>query len=94
MAVPKRKTSKGRGRRRRTHQVEHVKAITHCGNCNGPLRTHQACGACGFYKGIKVLGTKAERAIKRGQVLQVKEARKAAALEGKSAPEATSTEKN
>jgi len=85
MAVPKRKTSKARKGWRCTHQVEHVKSITHCGNCNGPLTTHQACGQCGFYKGIKVLATKAERAVKRGQALQVKQARQAAAVEGKTA---------
>ena len=88
MAVPKRKQSKARKGWRNTHKVEHVMAITHCANCNGPLRTHQTCATCGFYKGIKVLTTKAERAVKRGQALKTKEARKEV-REGKAA---TSTE--
>lgn len=75
MAVPKRKQSKARSRSRCTHKVEHITSITHCLNCNSPLKTHQACASCGYYKGIKVLGTKAERAVKRGQALQVKQAR-------------------
>jgi len=87
MAVPKRKTSKARKGWRCTHKVEQVKSITHCSNCNGPLRTHQTCASCGFYKGVKVLVTKAERAVKRGQALQTKEARAAAAREGKTVSE-------
>lgn len=87
MAVPKRKTSKARKGWRCTHKVEHVKSITHCSNCNGPLNSHQTCASCGFYKGIKVLVTKAERAVKRGQALQTKEARAVAAREGKTVSE-------
>ncbi|MBV8661251.1 MAG: 50S ribosomal protein L32 [Candidatus Dependentiae bacterium] len=75
MAVPKRKHSKARSRSRRTHQVEHVTSITNCLNCNTPINTHQVCASCGFYKGVKVLATKADRAVKRGQVRQAKEAR-------------------
>ena len=76
MAVPKRKHSKARSRSRRTHQVEHVTSITSCLNCNNPINTHQVCASCGFYKGVKVLlATKADRAVKRGQVRQAKEAR-------------------
>ncbi len=82
MAVPKRKQSKARKGWRCTHKVEHVKSITGCLNCNNPVNTHQACASCGFYKGVKVLATKADRAVKRGQVRQVKEARQAAAREG------------
>lgn len=87
MAVPKRKQSKSRSRSRCTHQVEHITSITHCLNCNSPLKTHQACAGCGYYKGIKVLGTKAERAVKRGQALQVKQARENAAGQTKSVQE-------
>jgi len=75
MAVPKRKQSKSRSRSRCTHDVEHVMSITHCLQCSSPLRTHQVCGTCGFYKGVKVMNTKADRAVKRGQALQVKQAR-------------------
>ena len=75
MAVPKRKHSKARSRSRCTHQVEHVTSITSCLNCSAPLRTHQACASCGYYKGVKVLTTKSERAVKRGQARQAKQAR-------------------
>ena len=75
MAVPKRKQSRARSRSRCTHKVEHVTSITHCLNCSSPLKTHQVCATCGFYKGVKILTTKAERSVKRGQALQAKEAR-------------------
>ena len=77
MAVPKRKHSKRRSRSRCTHQVEQVKSITSCLNCSTPLNTHQVCHACGFYKGVKVMATKADRSVKRGQALQAKQARQA-----------------
>lgn len=79
MAVPKRKQSRARSRSRCTHKVEHVMSITNCLNCSSPLNTHQVCASCGFYKGVKVLTTKSDRAVKRGQALQVKEARTNAA---------------
>ena len=75
MAVPKRKQSKSRSRSRCTHKVEHVMSITQCLNCSKPLTTHQVCQGCGFYKGIKVMATKADRSIKRGHALQAKQAR-------------------
>ncbi|MBP6869941.1 50S ribosomal protein L32 [Candidatus Babeliales bacterium] len=84
MAVPKRKHSKARSRSRCTHKVEHVTSITSCLNCNSPLKSHQACAECGFYKGVKVLTTKAERSVKRGQALQVKQARSNAAQQDQS----------
>ena len=75
MAVPKRKQSRARTRSRCTHHAEQVKSITHCLNCSNPLSTHQVCAACGFYKGVKVMATKADRAVKRGNARQAKEAR-------------------
>lgn len=86
MAVPKRKQSKSRSRSRCTHQVEHVTSITSCLNCSAPLNPHTACASCGFYKGVKVMGTKAERAVKRGQALQAKQARQNAAEQSAPAP--------
>lgn len=82
MAVPKRKQSRARSRSRCTHKVEHVTSITHCLNCKSPLNTHTVCATCGFYKGVKVLTTKADRSVKRGQKLQAKETRANAEQQG------------
>ena len=66
MGVPKRKRSRPRRDKRHANKGVKVKAITGCTNCAAPLATHQACRECGFYKGAKVLTTKADRQVKRG----------------------------
>lgn len=67
MPVPKRKTSKARRDKRSANKHIRPQAITACLNCSAPLASHVACTACGFYKGRKVLSTKLERALKRGE---------------------------
>ncbi len=67
MAVPKRKTSKSRRDSRHSTRFIRPQAITACDNCSKPLVPHCACDGCGFYKGSKVLRTKVERTLKRGE---------------------------
>jgi len=59
VAVPKRKTSPSkRDMRRANHdKIEPVQLVA-CANCGEASRPHRACGACGFYKGRKVIQTK------------------------------------
>lgn len=61
MPVPKRKRSRARRDKRFANKGIKATAFQLCSNCNNPLVAHQACAECGFYKGIKVLRTKAER---------------------------------
>ncbi len=72
MAVPKRKTSKSRRDMRSACKFIRTKNFAHCEKCNTAVLPHQMCGTCGFYKGRKVMATKADRAVARY------EARKAA----------------
>jgi large subunit ribosomal protein L32 len=65
MPVPKRKTSKSRRDKRSASKFIRTQAITACQNCQEPISTHQACLACGYYKGRKVIATRLERTIKR-----------------------------
>ncbi|HSC25407.1 MAG TPA: 50S ribosomal protein L32 [Candidatus Babeliales bacterium] len=65
MPVPKRKRSRARRDSRFANKGIKVKAITGCLNCKDPIVPHTACKNCGFYKGVKVLVTKADRKIKR-----------------------------
>lgn len=51
MAVPKRKVSKTRGRKRRTHYIHVAVAVVKCPNCGEPRRPARICMACGQYKG-------------------------------------------
>lgn len=55
MAVPKKKMSKSKSRKRRTHYKAKVESISECPNCGEKKRPHFACPHCGFYKGKKVV---------------------------------------
>ncbi|MDP3889300.1 MAG: 50S ribosomal protein L32 [bacterium] len=74
MPVPKRKRSRARRDSRFANKGMAVQSITECKNCKEPLATHQACKKCGFYKGDKVLNTKADRTVRRTQTRNVKKA--------------------
>lgn len=54
MALPKRKHSNTRTRKRRTHQKIALPNLTQCRNCKTMILPHNACYKCGYYKGRKV----------------------------------------
>ena len=76
MPVPKRKRSRARRDSRFANKGIKVKAIAGCANCKDPITPHAACQKCGFYKGVKVLATKAERKAKRLTIKATKKASK------------------
>ncbi len=51
MAVPKRKTSKSKRDKRRTHDKATAPAVVLCPNCKEPKAPHMICPKCGFYRG-------------------------------------------
>ena len=51
MAHPKRKTSKTRRDKRRTHYKAEVPNIISCSNCGSAVLYHRICPECGHYKG-------------------------------------------
>lgn len=53
MAVPKRRTSKTKKRKRRTHYKAQPVALTPCPRCGDPHRPHHVCPSCGYYGGKK-----------------------------------------
>lgn len=55
MAVPKRRTSKQRKRKRRTHYKANAVALQPCPRCGDPRRPHRVCPSCGFYAGKKAV---------------------------------------
>ena len=55
MAVPKRKTSKSRRDKRRTHFKLTAPTVILCPNCKEPALPHRVCPKCGMYKGKKYL---------------------------------------
>lgn len=79
MPVPKRKTSKARRNNRNANKNIAVKTFIDCKNCNEVTLPHQVCKNCGFYKGEKVLETKLDRAMRRGDSRKKLQDAKAAA---------------
>ncbi len=55
MAHPKRKTSKSRRDKRRTHLKVQGVTLATCTNCGEVHKAHTACPACGFYRGRQVI---------------------------------------
>ncbi|MBL7067034.1 MAG: 50S ribosomal protein L32 [Candidatus Marinimicrobia bacterium] len=58
MALPKRKISKSRRNKRRTHQKLTAATVVKCPQCNEPRLPHRACPNCGYYRGRPVLSVK------------------------------------
>ncbi len=55
MAVPKRRTSKQRKRKRRTHFKAEEVSTQACPRCGDPKLPHRVCPTCGFYRDEAVL---------------------------------------
>lgn len=51
MAHPKRKISKQRARKRRTHYKAVMPTLAICSNCGTAHIYHTICGDCGYYRG-------------------------------------------
>ena len=55
MAVPKKKVSRGRKRRRQSHNAISPVTTGNCARCNAPKLPHRVCLACGFYEDREIL---------------------------------------
>jgi large subunit ribosomal protein L32 len=55
MIVPKRRTSKARKNKRRSHDALARPAQATCSQCGEPKAPHRVCGSCGFYRDRTVL---------------------------------------
>jgi len=55
MAVPKRKTSKTRKRKRRSHWKLAAPGMTKCSHCGQTKQPHSVCPNCGYYAGREVV---------------------------------------
>jgi large subunit ribosomal protein L32 len=54
-AVPKRKVSKSRKNKRRSHHFLTAPASAACPQCNEPRAPHRVCRFCGTYDGRQVV---------------------------------------
>lgn len=80
MPVPKRKRSRARRDKRFANKGMDVCSVGACPNCQSPIASHVVCNSCGFFKGRKVIATKADRAVKRVEKKSVAQARKSASV--------------
>ena len=55
MPLPKKKFSKSRKRKRRTHQKLVAAKLVACSHCKTPKVSHAVCPNCGYYKGRPVV---------------------------------------
>ncbi len=55
MPHPKRRQSKSRRDKRRTHYKAVIVAHTNCPECGALKLPHSACSECGYYNGRKIL---------------------------------------
>ncbi|HIP92853.1 MAG TPA: 50S ribosomal protein L32 [Desulfurobacteriaceae bacterium] len=58
MAVPKRRVSRTRRDKRRTHWKAKMPTLTVCPNCYEPKRPHRICPYCGYYKDSEAINVK------------------------------------
>ena len=75
MPVPKRKRSHSRIAKAHANKGYKIKSFTECNNCKAIIKPHQLCAECGHYKGVKIMKTKMERAMARGEARKAKVAR-------------------
>ena len=54
-AVPKRKVSRGRRNRRRSHHALRMPHLVMCPHCHRPMLPHRVCPNCGVYRGREVI---------------------------------------
>ncbi len=60
MAVPKRRTSKARKRKRRSHFKAKVVGSQACPRCGDPKLPHRVCQTCGYYRDAEVIQVETE----------------------------------
>ncbi len=61
MALPKRRHSNERTRKRRTHDALTSPNLSKCSNCGALKMPHRVCSACGYYNGVQVVVKKEKK---------------------------------
>ena len=64
MAVPKKKVSKSRRDKRRTHKKLSLPTLSKCSHCGQPKLSHRVCPNCGYYREKMVIAVKEKKAKK------------------------------
>ncbi len=56
--LPKRKISKTRGKKRRSHWKIQASQLELCPKCDAPVQPYHVCPSCGTYRGKQVIEIK------------------------------------
>lgn len=67
MPNPRRRHSRARGRRRRTHWKLKTQSLSKCPQCKSMRLAHRICEVCGYYDGKLVLDFEAKKAKKEAK---------------------------
>jgi large subunit ribosomal protein L32 len=67
MPNPRRRHSRGRGKRRRTHWKVAPVALAGCPQCKSPKMPHRVCLVCGYYDGRLVVDFEAKKVKKEAK---------------------------
>ncbi|MBM3246577.1 MAG: 50S ribosomal protein L32 [Candidatus Omnitrophica bacterium] len=65
MPLPKKRHSKARGRKRRTHWKIRSANLILCPQCKQPKLPHRVCAVCGYYDGRQVMEIKVKEKKKK-----------------------------
>lgn len=65
MPCPKRKISKSRKNKRRTHWNLNEKNLVECPRCHEMKLPHRACPECGYYNGKQVVTSSTKKEKKK-----------------------------
>ncbi|MFH0763129.1 MAG: 50S ribosomal protein L32 [Candidatus Omnitrophota bacterium] len=65
MPLPKKRHSKTRGRKRRTHYKLSPVNLAPCPQCKQPKLAHRLCPVCGYYNGRQVIEVKVKEKRKK-----------------------------
>jgi len=63
--LPKKRHSKARGRKRRTHWKIRSANLIPCPQCKQPKLPHRVCAVCGYYDGRQVMEIKVKEKKKK-----------------------------
>ncbi len=66
MAVPKRKVSRSKRDKRRTHDKLKAVNVVECPRCHSKKISHRVCPACGYYGGEEIIPLE-EKGKKKGK---------------------------
>jgi len=65
MALPKRRHSNARTRKRRSHDALPTPSFVYCSHCNAAISAHSVCDRCGYYKDEPVIKIKEKKEKKK-----------------------------